>query len=455
LSRALGARKLFLYALATLLTGYAFFGRGFAYIGYPPLFIGEIVLAMGLLLVVPSGGVEASLRSPVSRLIVALMTWGAICTVPFISTYQLDALRDAAIWGYGSFALLVATCLIRSPLIYSIPRFYAGLLPFLLLWSPVAAWMDMSASHLIPSTPGTDVPLVSYKAGDAAVHLAGAGAFLLLGLHRVSRTSTAIRRGWIWAIVWLSGLGFAASVSRGGMLAVVCALSILFLFRGVSVRTWIRAVAIALAAAVLVLAFEARIDSGARREVSPSQIAMNLLSTVGSDGVGDLQGTKVWRLRWWSDIIEYTVFGEHFWRGKGFGINLAFDDGYASLERNRSRPLRSPHNAHATMLARAGVPGLALWGALQACFAYCLVRAYRRAQRSGHVWWAKINLWILCYWSAFIVNGAFDVFLESPQGGILFWSLIGFGIAALETQRRLALAPSRRTLEESATVSAL
>jgi hypothetical protein len=34
-----------------------------------------------------------------------------------------------------------------------------------------------------------------------------------------------------------------------------------------------------------------------------------------------------------------------------------------------------------------------------------------------------------------MVNAAFDVFLEGPQGGVWFWCLIGFGIAALEAQR--------------------
>ena len=46
-----------------------------------------------------------------------------------------------------------------------------------------------------------------------------------------------------------------------------------------------------------------------------------------------------------------------------------------------------------------------------------------------------MNLWILSFWLAFMVNAAFDVYLEGPQGGIWFWCLIGFGIAALEAQR--------------------
>ena len=37
--------------------------------------------------------------------------------------------------------------------------------------------------------------------------------------------------------------------------------------------------------------------------------------------------------------------------------------------------------------------------------------------------------WITVYWAAALVNMSFDVYLEGPQGGIVFWSIIGFGVA--------------------------
>jgi peptidoglycan/LPS O-acetylase OafA/YrhL len=72
---------------------------------------------------------------------------------------------------------------------------------------------------------------------------------------------------------------------------------------------------------------------------------------------------------------------------------------------------------------------------LQATFALSLGIAYFRARRARREWWARVNLWILSLWLAMMVNAAFDVYLEGPQGGIWFWCLIGFGIAALEAQR--------------------
>jgi hypothetical protein len=140
-------------------------------------------------------------------------------------------------------------------------------------------------------------------------------------------------------------------------------------------------------------------------------------------------------LDWWRTITDYTFAGPYFWTGKGFGISLADDDGFQVG--NPNNPLRSPHSAHMTFLARAGVPGLALWLALQVAFAAGLLRAFFVARRADAWDWALLDVWVLAYWTAFQVNASFDVFLEGPHGGIWFWSLFGIGLAALVAQRGL------------------
>ena len=50
---------------------------------------------------------------------------------------------------------------------------------------------------------------------------------------------------------------------------------------------------------------------------------------------------------------------------------------------------------------------------------------------------ARVNLWVLAYWTASIVNMSFDVYLEGPQGGIWFWCLVGYIIALTLTQDAL------------------
>lgn len=436
--------KFFLAALGVALIGYAFFNKGFAYFGVPPIFIGEIILALGVLALAVSGDVRAALRSHISWLLVLFALWGAVRTIPFIGVYKFDALRDGVLWGYGLFALLVPALLLRSGLLVSIPERYARIVPWFLVALPVISVLDRSFSGVVPryselirGIAVADVPLIAFKAGDAAVHLAGVAVFMSLGLHQLGRGRAKLPvwlKEWFWWCCWLVGL-LLSSTNRGGLVSVLVAALIVLALRPLS--RWGKVLLIALTLTTFFFAFNIEIDVGdwQGRKVSPQQITERV-QTVFTPGSGDeaLEGNREWRLNWWSDIIGYTIRGEYFWKGKGFGINLAEDDGY----QGQWEGLRSPHNGHMTILARMGVPGVALWALLQGAFALSLLRAYFVARRAGQEWWARIDLWILAYWAAFMVNGTFDVFLEGPQGGIWFWCLFGFGITILEAQREIA-----------------
>ena len=419
-----------------LLFGYAFAGKGFAYLGRSPVFIGEVALALGILALIVRGGIPAALRSPLSILLIAFSVWCATQTLPYLDDSALDALRDAALWGYGAFALIVAGLLNHPD---SVPRVlsaywrYFRWLPF---WAPVFGVVTRVASDTLPRVPGTDVAFIVYKAGDVAVHLGAAAVFLVLGLHRThSSDRTWSHWDWVWWALWVPGVVIAVSASRGGFLAVAGAFSVVLALRPRS-RWWKPALVTTALGGAFFLS-NITIDVGLERKISARQLVANVLSIHDSKQDLSLSGTREWRLAWWGDIVDYTVLGRYRWTGKGFGVNLADDDGYQDAERSDS-PTRSPHNVQMTVLARAGVPGLLLWVALQVAFVLALLRACRRARRRGWDWWMRANLWILAYWTALLVNGTFDVYLEGPQGGIWFWCIFGLGIAAVEAQRRLA-----------------
>jgi len=145
-----------------------------------------------------------------------------------------------------------------------------------------------------------------------------------------------------------------------------------------------------------------------------------------------LQGTKGFRLEWWSYIVGYTVDGPYFWTGKGYGIALGEEDGFNTTE---AEDLRSPHNGHIEILARSGVPGLALWILLQLAFAVALLSAAARAKADGRSTWLMIIGWILVFWLAGLVNASFDPYLQGPQGGIWFWTIMGVGLVAIRAVR--------------------
>ena len=426
--------RMLLVSLGSLLLGYAFLGRGFARLGVEGVFfVGEVVLVLGLLAIVVVGGAGRVFRSPVSKLLVLFIGWGAIRTLPYIGTYGFDALRDAVIWGYGTFAVLVGWTLMQTGRLLSVVENYGRWVPRFLLWVPLS--QVILASFLVDYIPvlsagEVEARLLHLKPGDSAVHLAGCAIFLILGLQGVRGAVDRVRpvlKEAIWWVAWLVGFLIVATANRGGLVAILGAIAVVVAFRPIS--RWMRVVLLGAVLAAVLLFLDIEIERDRGRSISTQQLVENIQSVYGGGGRSGLAATREWRLNWWRDILDYTVFGPYFLTGKGYGINLALDDGYGGRGGNRS-----PHNGHMTILARSGVPGLVLWLLLQGAFAFGLVRAYFRALATGRDLWARVNLWLLGYWTAFMLNGMFDVFLEGPQGGIWFWSVFGFGIAALGAQ---------------------
>jgi len=410
---------LFLGAVAVLLIAYALFGKGFAYVGAGSFYVGELVLILGALAFLARW---RQIRIGMFEIVLlAFVAWGALRTVPYLNTYALDALRDAASWGYGFFALFVAATL-RPRHVSALVDLYRRLLLPLVFWLPVAAVLTVSFGDQLPSVPGSEIPFVSFKAGDAGVQLGGVAAFVLVGLAGRSPAWTVTRESLFW-IGWLLSAGLSSALNRGAMIAASTAvLALLFVRRGSSGL-------LALAVAVLLLSsawvLNPQVDIGADRKLSIQQFAENAVSIVTASGE-DNEGTKIWRLAWWDKIIDYTVDGPYRWTGKGYGINLADDDGF---QVNADGSLRAPHSANFEFLARSGVPGLGLWLLLLLAYAVTILRAARVAAATGQHFYLAVLGWVFVYWIAAVVNMSVDVYLGGPQGGIWFWSMIGVGVA--------------------------
>ncbi len=483
--------RVFLWALGALLMGYAFLGRGFAHLGLGPLYVGEIVLGLGLVATVVAA-VRSRLQLSRSWLVILLgvfMLLGLIRTVPYIPTYGSDALRDATLWGYGFFALMLFVLLDREWLL-RLFKLYGYMAVVFLFWGPVAYFLYVNytvesspgsfvfVNSLIPNAPGSDVPILFFKAQDMAVHTAGAIAFLVLGTPVISRVRDFLWRfGAALPASWM--IYTTGTVSRGGLAAIVASMGALGVLGAVSRRT--RNWAPVLAGAVLFTAIVASglslpslpkfgpgptpiaVPSGPTpsatptpvptatptptatpaplpewavpRAATPTQWWENITSIFFGSSSSQLEGTKQFRLAWWNKIISYTFNGPYFWEGKGFGVNLADDDGY---QQSVNHSLRAPHNSHLSVLARMGVPAFFLWLILQLGFALLLLRALLAYRRSGDSQLTRVAAWVLVFWTAIVVNASFDPYLEGPQGGIWFWTLFGLGLVLIR------LAPRRQ-----------
>jgi len=445
LAYAAALPRVFLRAVGAILLGYAMFGRGFAYVGVAPLFVGEATLLLGLAALAATARRDALPSGAVPVLLLAFIACGALRTAPFLPAYGVDALRDAVLWGYGLYALAVAAALLHTGWLPRVPAAYQAMTRALVCWVPIAWAVTAFKLEAIPRVPGSTTPMLSFKAGDAAVHLAGGAAFVLGGLASWSRGDDARSRRLETAywIAWAVCFCVVASFNRSGMLAIAAAggVTVALGTRLVRRRT-ARAASVAVALAAAFVTLDAVGLAGAirppneARAMSVEQMKSNFASVFGGEGdKQELEGTKRWRLMWWTRIVGYTVHGPYFWTGKGFGVNLANDDGF---QVDAEETLRSPHNGHISVLARMGVPGAALWAALQLAYAASMLHVHRRARRRGAAAAATLSLWLLAYWAAAMVNTSFDVYLEGPMGGIWFWALFGVGLALIEEERRRA-----------------
>src|ERR1700754_4453004 len=80
---ALSEGDRYLAFLAIVLLGYALMGKGFAYLGFPPLYMGEIAFLTGIVVFLRTGALVGALATLPALMLVALMAWVLARTFPF------------------------------------------------------------------------------------------------------------------------------------------------------------------------------------------------------------------------------------------------------------------------------------------------------------------------------------------------------------------------------------
>jgi hypothetical protein len=410
--------------LAFMLFGYALFGRGFAYIGVPPLFIGEIGLLLGAFIFCINKGTTQAFDLKQTPFLILIMTWGALRTFPFIPKYGFDALRDGVMWAYMSYAIIVAGLLLVEPrrlsrLFWQYRTFALGIL----ILMPMLLVLKSVGKGLMPDVPGTSVGIFSPRRGNTLSHMAVICSFIIAGF--------AHRRTAFFAVFTVPFLLVTGDANRAGILTFTVAVgmaTVLSRINKKAVNLWGSMVAMILVVAAIGINLQIRDNP-----VDPEKLADKVLGIVGLSNNSRYTNSADWRLNWWKDIINYTVNGQYFWTGKGFGINLADDDGYQVEAQDA---LRHPHSIHFNWLARTGVPGLTMWMLLHMAWGFPIFYRYLECRRRGDPRWSGVFLVLLTYWTAELCNASFDVDLEGPMGGIWFWTVYGTGMAALVIHRR-------------------
>jgi hypothetical protein len=420
--------RLFMGFFCFLLAGYALLGKDFAYLGFPPLYVGEIALVLGAAVALVAGNLTSAILNLPGLALALLILWTAHRTIPYWDPYGLDAPRDAMIVFYGLFAYIIASLVLRRPsaFLFLVER-YKRFISYATFLGPIVVALGATFPPLMGIGP---------KPADLACHLTAILALALIGFIRL--------RPLALVLVLLFEL-FAFTQAREAMIVfVVCSsLATAFSLKGGALRRISACVGVCAAVVGILFVVDFRFEADdLRRPVSVRQYVENMTSTfTGGDNEDE---TREWRLNWWSDITNYTVHGPYFWTGKGFGPNLADTDGYQTSAPDETQ-LRSPHNAHMTILARGGVPGLVLWILALGAWLGSMMRQLIEARRLEDDWWTGILAFLLIYWTAILVASSFDVVLEGPVMAIWFWTIHGVGLASLILHRhRVAMLQGSR-----------
>jgi len=440
--RLRGTARLFIFILGLALVGYAYGNKGFAYIGVTPFYIDTLIVATAVLSLILRPRCLRMIKDPTIALLSLFMIWGTARTIPFVEIYGINALRDSVVWAWGTVALVVAHLVAQGLSLHAVTSWYGMTMKWFVAWITLTFPLYIFLGDMLPRWPwGPDggVPIIVFKGGDVGVQLAGIIAFYLVTVPSMPSRGPMLP-AWMTLPCWLVSFVIAASINRGGFLALIIA-SAFVAYNARFKRVGLLGLVFGLF--VLVGVFSSANDMlpeyrRGDRAISIEQLSTNIQSIFTDvDNFGGT-GTKRWRLEWWNSIIAYTFDGEYFWTGKGFGVNLADDDGF---QVTADKSLRSPHNGHLTILARMGVPGFVLWILFLLTLLSKLWMRHKQWKRCGEDFQAGVCIWVLTFLGAALINAAVDVYLEGPMGGIWFWSVVGLAIGLINLRSDAEGAP--------------
>lgn len=412
--------------MGVLLMGYLLFDRAFAWVHVPgtPIFVGEVAMAFGLFVVfrTPHLGRLIRLSRPI-QLLLLFMLWGFALGFEGYGNWGINAIRDSALWYYGAFALIAGVLMLYRPELWDmtvdrLTRAMPWIIPFLVVKLAVA---NLSIG---PRVPDSRTRFTNHKTANIAVNAAIAVAFLLIVVGP-SLSKEARRRMTTLTLLGLLLFVGAGTQSRGGFLAGIVILAVVFVLARHARPAMAGVLAVAVLVAILAAALDVKFQLD-RRELSVEQVVENFQSVTEEATSGtQFDNTTQWRLTLWTLVVNDVFREERVLTGLGFGENLALRYDYESP--SDRVPLRNPHNSHLSVLARMGIVGFSLWIAMFGAWFVGLARARRQFTEIGEDGKASLCLWLSLAMIALLINAFFDPTIEGPQVGTLVWSMFGVG----------------------------
>ncbi|MDD9350586.1 hypothetical protein, partial [Mumia sp.] len=284
---------------------YAALGKGFAYAGWPPVFVGELLL---VLVLVSAARSSALLPRTAPAAVTALLVGMAAVqfaidrlsgTVPLLETVRGLAPVYYSGFAFGIYALLrdwearTSRSHVEDTVGEVVARAAPVVAPVLL---GLAALLLVEPGWL-PTWPGSGVPMLLTKPGDIAVTLV-----LLVSVLRSPRPGTSVLVPRAPTIVMLSVTALLViGRSRGALLTLIVGLLVARPRPDRIIKGILAGVTLLLALYVSGLRIEV-----AHRELSYAAAMDAVASLAGTEPSDEIQGnyvgTRNWRTEWWEAI---------------------------------------------------------------------------------------------------------------------------------------------------------
>ena len=414
----------FLLSAQLLIIGYLAFGRGFAHIGFAPLYPAELFLAACLLF---RGGTWLQLYVrqmargwPLAVMITAFFGWGAFeSSRGILAGYSvLESLRGFATHYYMLFFFVGWWLALGTS-----ARWFLKLLTRASIMTAAAGILTVVLSHFAPDNSVlallfTPPAMPAYT----ATGLLAFAPFLSMMFYPVFGGNIAVLLLHPGRAAWLSML-------FGGLLVV----------RGAG-RTVLRRLLI-VSVCLLILVITAGplmpVMEGRGGNLSPRWLLARMVTLVNSDAaesiiaaggtasdvteIRAIAGTKEWRKRFWNATLESLDNDDLWLLGHGYGFSL----GTLIHE-----DVRTPHNFAVYLLGYTGAIGLALY----AGFVLALFGAIRGLPRG------PFRRFLFGQTAVTLVVASFGNGLETPFVAVPFYLVTGIAYGFARTRTRAACA---------------
>ena len=419
------------YPVLAYLGAITIFGKGPTYLGYPPLYWGEIVLALAVIWLADRRGVLRALlpdAQPLTYCVLGYLGLGGILVLRGTPAYGELALRDAAMAYYALFYFVGYELARRRALSDRLWGIFTAIWLLSMLWTMVDVSLpeDYRISRIGPILPWRGVSLFWSSHKELVQHM-GLATILIFGRWYPPAWQ---KYHFLWAPAALLALGLAsASQGRAEKLSIVASWGLFLVLRFAPGKP-LRASKLGFQVAFLLVMVL----------IAAILLAPTMLSDLATAGnfnrfaeaaPGQLQSTSLWRAVWWRQLV-LEVWRENPVWGLGYGTDLSYYNHYLRRLDEGAWPTRSPHNFNLTVLTRMGILGFVLWAGVMLFGVGGLVkrawtnrsagRSLEPAERAELAFWAAM---LLATW----VNSTLGVLMEGPVLGIWFWFALGFGTA--------------------------